>query len=106
MQMYMVVIGGYYLYKSFAGKKDAGHTNADESSATMSEHADADAPSADVNFTRRFTQVDGSWLSYVEARYVEARSRTGVQLLLLHRTSLSAEAEFGTTIPQLVANVA
>lgn len=101
MQMYMVFIGGWYLYKNYnktnsADSPEPGVPAADE----PPEYSNTDGGEAPT-WRRRFTEVDGSWLSYVDAG-----PRADTQLMLLHRTSWSAETEFDTIIPKLLANAA
>lgn len=88
MQIYIVVMGAYYAYKYYKGgdAKDSG-----ANSAAKQECKD------DPELRRRFTKTAGTWTSYLEAG-----SCSATQLLLLHQTSLSAETEFGSVIPQLL----
>jgi len=92
LQIYVLIMGGYYAYKYW---KNGGLP--DKSTTSSKGDGRDDCKEATTHPQRRFKKVDGSWLSYVEAG-----SCSNVQLLLLHQTSLSAETEFGATIPQLL----
>lgn len=50
-----------------------------------------------VHMQRRFRNMDGLWLSYLEAGV-----SSNMKLLLLHRTSLSGEAELGAIASQIL----
>lgn len=79
-----LVVGGFCLYKLKLQKP---------SSRSISD--------ASTKVLRRFKKLDGIWLSHLEAGV-----STNLKLLMLHQTSLSAEAEFGGIIPQLVGKAA
>jgi pimeloyl-ACP methyl ester carboxylesterase len=91
--MHLMMIGFLYVFKQyFWGTGDIGRGTA------SSANASADGT---IDGTRRsFVEINGAWLSYVEAG-----SSFHPPILLLHRTSLSAETEFGGVIPQLVTGV-
>lgn len=92
LQMYVVVMGGYYLYKTYYMPPDAGKTGAGANSGSQ----DDDCKGRNASLRRRFKQVDGLWLSSMEAG-----GCADMLLMLLHQTSSSAETEFGKVIPQL-----
>merc|ERR1712232_1233032 len=93
---------GYYLVKGLSGgaggKNGLGRTATADSEQIDETGGEDEGVSGALNSYRRFTQLDGSWLSYVEAG-----RRSSTQLLMLHRTALSAETEFGGVITQLAS---
>jgi len=99
MQMYAVVAIGYFLYNTFTKKSKAGSETQDASGHDTAEDDPVPAPSgAPMGQLRRsFTQVDGQWISFAEAG---SRGSDGL-LLLLHRTALSAEGEYGSLIDRV-----
>eukprot|EP00930_Biecheleria_cincta_P095679 TRINITY_DN87620_c0_g1_i1.p1 TRINITY_DN87620_c0_g1~~TRINITY_DN87620_c0_g1_i1.p1 ORF type:complete len:494 (-),score=123.97 TRINITY_DN87620_c0_g1_i1:119-1531(-) len=100
MQMYLVVFAGYYIYKNFINKQTPGtDTASDEQTGPEMDDDDTDrqATSSVLTLKRGFKEISGHWLGYLEAE-----SQASTMLLMLHRSSLSAEAEFGKTIPSLL----
>jgi len=91
LQIYAVVMGIYYAYKYYKGELKGYGDNA--STAAQSKETCTDDPT----LKRRFSRVGAHWLSFLEVG-----ACTNMQLILLHQTGLSAEAEFSTTIPQLL----
>lgn len=101
MQMYMVVMVGYMMYNQYIGKNSKYKTTGDETPSH--ETADEDAPvvaKAAPAVRRGFSEVGGSWLGHLEVAG-EGAART--QLLCLHRTASSAEADFGGALERLAA---
>ncbi|CAK0818956.1 unnamed protein product [Prorocentrum cordatum] len=108
LQMYIVVLASWYGYQYFVGgrgksgktaKEKAavqGHEEAEEDEEpVLQAHTPPDA--AAVAMERGFVEADGSWLGFVRA---EGRKHNPL-LLLLHRTSLSAETEYGPAFARL-----
>eukprot|EP00401_Gymnodinium_catenatum_P027059 CAMPEP_0117551552 /NCGR_PEP_ID=MMETSP0784-20121206/49249_1 /TAXON_ID=39447 /ORGANISM="" /LENGTH=467 /DNA_ID=CAMNT_0005348593 /DNA_START=118 /DNA_END=1521 /DNA_ORIENTATION=- len=94
LQMYMVVMMGYYLYNQYVGNsRGRGNSKVSDSAHEAADEEGEGGYEAEA----RPMPEGGSWFSYLEA---EGRP-TDVQLLLLHRTAASAEAEYGA----LLANV-
>eukprot|EP00413_Alexandrium_margalefii_P004767 CAMPEP_0204517080 /NCGR_PEP_ID=MMETSP0661-20131031/3481_1 /ASSEMBLY_ACC=CAM_ASM_000606 /TAXON_ID=109239 /ORGANISM="Alexandrium margalefi, Strain AMGDE01CS-322" /LENGTH=465 /DNA_ID=CAMNT_0051522465 /DNA_START=48 /DNA_END=1445 /DNA_ORIENTATION=- len=98
MQSYLVMLVGYYLFTSLSGrfsKKTPATDAVDAPDAADYEYdkAGSDAPRP---LGRQFSEVEGTWLSYLHAG-----RKSDSMLLLLHRSSLSAESEFGAVLPQL-----
>lgn len=95
IQLYVVVFGAYYLYKTYIKGPDSSGGAGGGSSADAAGKREqcTDDPEA----RRRFGQGGDSWLSYLEAG-----SCSNTQLVLLHQTALSAETEFGAAIPRLL----
>lgn len=102
MQMYVVMMVGYYAFTTYTGRNSRDRSSTGPSPAPdVAADDDDDMPNAPpMKFRRGFAEVDNSWLSYVEAD-----GRADTVLLLLHRTSLSAEAEFGASLPQFLKKV-
>lgn len=108
MQMYMIVMVGYFLFSQLTGKKlparstvFQGEDGGDSAPDPLVDGDETPQAVVGADVSRRFTAIDKQWLSYMQA---DSNSKT--TLLLLHRTSLSAEAEFGTAFPQLAKVVA
>lgn len=99
LKFYVVVMGGYYAYKYYKmqGKSP------DEVSGTSSKGAGAayECKDGSEHMHRQFEKIGGSWVSSMQAGACSDN-----QLLLLHRTSLSAETEFASLIPQLITKAA
>lgn len=91
MQKYMMIMVAYFLFTNLTGR---GRTT--QSNAPPDPIAEDDEPAvASVGpVSRRFKDLDGMWLSYMQTD-----SKAESMLLLLHRTSLSAEVEFGMSFP-------
>eukprot|EP00747_Dinoflagellata_sp_TGD_P131770 gnl/TRDRNA2_/TRDRNA2_175013_c0_seq1.p1 gnl/TRDRNA2_/TRDRNA2_175013_c0~~gnl/TRDRNA2_/TRDRNA2_175013_c0_seq1.p1 ORF type:complete len:484 (+),score=93.58 gnl/TRDRNA2_/TRDRNA2_175013_c0_seq1:79-1530(+) len=92
MQKYLMMFVAYQVFTTlFSGKKPS-------TSQTSMQHAvgveDDDADAVAGGQWRSFAEVEGKWLSYVQSGH----SKSNTLLLAIHRTSLSAEAEFGTAI--------
>jgi len=99
MQMYMVAFAAYYMYKNFMGtpsKSAADDMESHEAETHETEYEELSA-SLPSGLRRGFSEVSGKWISYMEAQ-----SEADSMLVFLHRTSLSAEAEFGSLLPQLL----
>mmetsp|Transcript_15230 Transcript_15230/g.31964 ORF Transcript_15230/g.31964 Transcript_15230/m.31964 type:complete len:488 (+) Transcript_15230:128-1591(+) len=101
MPMYMVLLMGYYLMKNWTGK--GAKSDDDKASFTHEAAEDDDVSGPRVGKLRRsFVEAKGAgWLSYMES---EGQGAT--LCLFLHRTSLSAEAEYGSLLSGLVAKAA
>lgn len=100
MQMYLVMLLGYYAFTSMTGRSSRKSSNSDTTSTQDAAEFDEDAevtPAALGQLGRQFTETQGIWLSYLQLH-----SKSDTTLLFLHRTSLSAEAEYGALLPQLV----
>lgn len=98
MQSYLVIMVAYYLFSSFTGRfsKKTSQTDSSEVQDSVDYEDDEAAPVSVKALARQFTEVEGTWISYMQAG-----SRADTSLLLLHRSSLSAETEFGDILPQL-----
>jgi len=104
MQMYAVVMMGYFVYNNYIKGDSKSSSSSSDSSHDFVEDDDVPSGGASGNEavpkaarTRRgFSQVEGSWLSYLEAGQGDS------MLLMLHSTSLSAEAELSGTISQIL----
>jgi tetratricopeptide (TPR) repeat protein len=94
MQTYMLIMVAYFLFQNFTGRNKTAK-GSDSVSETVAEDDD-DVQAGGGAISRRFRDFDGMWLSYMQS---ESKSSSAV--LMLHRTSLSAEAEFATAFPQL-----
>lgn len=100
MQTYAIVMVCYFGFTQLTARNKAPTTTTDDPTVT-SRPMDSAEDDEMVQVTagpisRRFKDLDGQWLSYMQA---DAKSDTA--LLMLHRTSLSAEAEFSTFFPKL-----
>jgi pimeloyl-ACP methyl ester carboxylesterase len=93
MQTYMVVMVGYFLFTSMTRGKSP--KSKDSAPDPISEDDDP-MPAGSSQVSRRFKEMDSMWLSYLQTE-----SKSDTSLLLLHRTSLSAEAEYGSAIMRL-----
>jgi len=95
IQMYLVFIVGYYLFKNVTGR---GSKSSTSSSFSSHDVADDDDARGDVSLpTRGFAEVGGHWLSFMQTQEPKAEAT----LLLLHSTAASAEADYGAALPQL-----
>jgi len=103
MQTYMMMFAAYFLFNQFMGRNRRSSTSSEKHSMheAAGDDDDAESPVLGDHVTRGFTAVDGMWLSHLQAT-----SKSETMLLLLHRTSLSAEVEFGSAIPRLVSEAA
>jgi len=99
MQMYMVAFAAYYMYKNFMGtpSKTAADDMASHEAETPETEYEELSASLPTGLRRGFSEVSGKWISYMEAP-----SEADSTLVFLHKTSLSAEAEFGSLLPQLL----
>mmetsp|Transcript_35882 Transcript_35882/g.78576 ORF Transcript_35882/g.78576 Transcript_35882/m.78576 type:complete len:462 (+) Transcript_35882:85-1470(+) len=97
MKMYMMMMGGYMLFTMIKGSTSSGSSSS-RSSTLLHEASDGidTEPQASPGQVRHFADIGGSWLSYLQVK-----GKADSALLLLHRTSLSAEAEFGSLLPRL-----
>jgi len=95
MQTYFLMFGAYYLFTNIWGRSSKGQT-----SSTIHETApddeDAEPAASPGQPSRSFAEVDGTWLSFMQTS-----GKSDTTLLLLHRTSLSAESEYGTVFASL-----
>lgn len=101
MQMYLVMLLGYYAFTTMTGRNSKRSTTSDAPSTPDSFGYDDDgeaASSTPGQLARQFTEARGSWLSYLQVV-----GKSDATLIMLHRTSLSAEVEFGAMMPQLVS---
>lgn len=101
LKFYVVVMGGYYAYKYF---RNGGNMTPDDTSGRSSKGASTaseDCKDGSEHMRRQFNKIGSSWVSSLQAGACSDN-----QLLLLHRTSLSAQTEFATTIPQLIKKAA
>merc|ERR1740123_2883322 len=101
MQMYLVMLLGYYAFTTMTGRGKRS-TSSDSPSTPDSLEFDDDGEAASAaapgQLVRQFTEARGSWLSYLQVA-----GKSDATLIMLHRTSLSAEAEFGAMMPQLAS---
>eukprot|EP00933_Yihiella_yeosuensis_P074148 TRINITY_DN82991_c0_g1_i1.p1 TRINITY_DN82991_c0_g1~~TRINITY_DN82991_c0_g1_i1.p1 ORF type:complete len:450 (+),score=100.47 TRINITY_DN82991_c0_g1_i1:103-1452(+) len=102
MGMYVVAFGGYYIWKNFLAKppgtaSGSSMTHETESSEFASEDGGEGFGSAPSAVRRGFSEVRGQWISYLEAE-----GQADTLLVMLHRTSLSAEAEFEPVMNRLL----
>jgi len=102
MQMYLVMLVGYFAFKTFTGRNNRSTTSDSPSTPDSIEFDDegeaASAPTGQL--VRQFTEARGSWLSYLQVM-----GKSDATLIMLHRTSLSAEVEFASVMPQLASIV-
>eukprot|EP00927_Polykrikos_kofoidii_P070627 TRINITY_DN67040_c0_g1_i1.p1 TRINITY_DN67040_c0_g1~~TRINITY_DN67040_c0_g1_i1.p1 ORF type:complete len:510 (-),score=127.90 TRINITY_DN67040_c0_g1_i1:94-1542(-) len=98
MQKYMMIMAGYFVFTTFMSSKKGKASPKDISSHEVAEE-EADPIQGTFNLRRDFAEAGGRWLSYLGA---EADGRQDTQLLLLHRTASSAEADFGGVVSQLL----
>jgi len=97
LKFYIVVMGGYYAYKYYKNQGNDPATAAKGGSKGTASVAEYDCKDGSEHVHRQFVKVGTSWVSTLQAGACSDN-----QLLLLHRTGLSAETEFGATIPQLI----
>jgi tetratricopeptide (TPR) repeat protein len=95
MQTYMMVMVAYFLFTSFTGR-NKGSKSKDSVPEDKFGEEDDSAAAAGGQANRRFKEFDGMWVSYMQTE-----SKSDTLVLLLHRTSLSAEAEYGQAMPRL-----
>jgi len=95
MQKYMMIMVAYFLFTNLTGRGKTAQSNAPQDTAVAEDDEPVLAAVGPVS--RRFKDLDGMWLSYMQTD-----SKAESMLLLLHRTSLSAEVEFGKSFPSLV----
>lgn len=95
LQMYLVFMVGYFMLTNFTGRNRSGKSSSSPAPAggmgdeSWSEHFPV----------RSFQNVEGTWLSLLQS---EAQTQT--LLLMLHQTSLSAEADYGKALATLSAD--
>lgn len=98
LQMYVLIMGCYYGYQYWSTGKNP---LAPKPSTAKAGAASSQCKDASLQAKRRFKAVGGAWISFFEAGLC-----SDVQLLMLHRTSLSAETEFSNVIPQILTTAA
>lgn len=92
MQMYMMFLLAYFMFNQVTGRGKG------KTSPSPGPEGD-DATSWDEGFPHRsFKEVDGAWLSLLQSE-----AKTDTLLLLLHQTSASAEADYGSALTRLAA---
>jgi len=97
--MYLVIFAAYYMYNQYIGKNQRGKGE-DAESAQGATVGDASGSQASLTLRRGFVEVGGAWFSQLEA---VGAGQASTQLLMLHRTASSAEAEFGSTLGQIAS---
>mmetsp|Transcript_85999 Transcript_85999/g.216472 ORF Transcript_85999/g.216472 Transcript_85999/m.216472 type:complete len:480 (-) Transcript_85999:142-1581(-) len=102
MQMYGVVMIGYFMYNNFAKgsskrSEASSHDTADDYGGDDDTVSSPPGGAAPQRARRGFAQVADSWVSYLESG-----TRGDNLMLLLHSTSSSAEVEFGSALPQIL----
>lgn len=96
MQMYMLAMGGYFLFNQLTGAGKAASSGAGSSPGMDAE--DEMATSTDVSMSRMFKKNEGQWVSSMQSG-----TKSDSMLLMLHRTSSSAEVEFSSFFPTLAS---
>jgi len=96
MQMYMLAMGGYFLFNQLTGAGKAASSGAGSSPGMDAE--DEVATSTDVSMSRMFKKNEGQWVSSMQSG-----TKSDSMLLMLHRTSSSAEVEFSSFFPTLAS---
>mmetsp|Transcript_59023 Transcript_59023/g.172791 ORF Transcript_59023/g.172791 Transcript_59023/m.172791 type:complete len:468 (-) Transcript_59023:115-1518(-) len=99
MQSYLLIFVAYSLFSSFTGrfsKKTTGTDPVEAQDAVEYEEDEAGQEALKPLGGRQFSEVDGKWLSYLQAG-----RKSDSMLLLLHRSSLSAETEYAAILPDL-----
>jgi len=96
MQMYLVMMVGYFLFTNLTGRGSKRSTAASDEQGTMTDDDDI-APEVPTAVTsRKFTQFGETWLSNLQTD-----TKTDTVLLFFHRTASSAEAEYGAALPRI-----
>lgn len=98
LQMYIVILGAYYAYKAWKGHDP---TAASGSSGSNGKAEAQDCKDDTDDPQRKFAKVQSIWMSSLEAG-----ACSNMQLFMVHQTALSAESEFGESIPQILAKAA
>lgn len=98
MQMYLVMMVGYFLFQHFSGRgsKRSQSTAEDQSSINDDEEIVPEEVPI-LTTSRRFTQVGNMWLSTMQSD----NAGSDTLLLFLHRTGSSAETEYGAAFPRI-----
>lgn len=95
MQMYAMLAVCYFAYNGV--KKMNGSSSSSSSGHDFADDAAPSPASAPGQLRRSFAEVDGTWVSFVEAG-----GRGDSLLLFLHHTSLSAEGEYGAALGRVL----
>jgi pimeloyl-ACP methyl ester carboxylesterase len=95
----MMMMAGYMLFNSYFRGGSSSSKTTDAGSET-STYGDVDAEFGSQT-GRRFKDLNGMWVSYMQSD-----SKADSLLLLLHRTSSSAEGDYGSAFPQLAKTTA
>mmetsp|Transcript_10778 Transcript_10778/g.20006 ORF Transcript_10778/g.20006 Transcript_10778/m.20006 type:complete len:479 (-) Transcript_10778:79-1515(-) len=96
LQMYMLLFGGYFMYKKFMNTSGA-ETTDQKTQADTDDDYRASSSGAVAKWQRGFSENDGTWLSYLESS-----SQGESMLLMLHSTSGTANSEYGKILSQLI----
>lgn len=102
LQAYLVMFVLYTAYKSYAGGGKKSTNDLQETDANTQSDGTDRRLGEEGETIRDFIESEGAWLSYLHTRTGSEMSDN--VLLLLHRTSSSAEVEFGETLPGLIQN--
>lgn len=86
---------GYLLFNSYFRGNSSSSKSSDAGGSTSLDDGDDDTAFGGQT-ARRFKDVNGMWVSYMQTD-----GKADHLLLLLHRTSSSAEGEYGSAFPQL-----
>lgn len=101
MQMYLVMLLGYYAFTTMTGRNSKRSTTSDSPGTPDSLEFDDEgevASAAPGQLVRQFAEARGAWFSYLQVM-----GKSDATLIMLHRTSSSAEVEFGAMMPQLAS---
>lgn len=96
MQMYMLAMGGYFLFSQFTSQFKSAPSGS--GSTTVVDTDDDMVGSTEVTMSRTFKSVGGEWLSYMQSD-----RKSDSMLLMLHRTASSADVEFSSAFAGLTS---
>merc|ERR1712048_383470 len=97
--MYMLAMGGYFLIKQLFSQGRTGSSSSGHSGHSQAVDADDEITgSSDVTMSRMFKNFDGQWVSYMQSG-----AKSDSMLLMLHRTSSTAELEFSSVFSGLAS---
>lgn len=96
MQMYLVMMVGYFLFTNLTGRGSKRSSAASDEQGPMTDDDDMPQEVPTVVINRKFTQVGDMWMSNLQTD-----TKSDTVLLFFHRTASSAEAEYGTALPRI-----
>lgn len=98
MRTYMLVMGGYLLFNQFTGRGKTGSGSSGSESTVGVDVDDDYTASGDFTMNRIFKNFNGQWVSYMQSD-----RKSDSMLLMLHRTSSSADVEFSSHFESLAS---